>query len=107
MKQLIVFCLAGLLMACSSDKSINDGQLVPGQLTCEYLENPSVVDHSQPRLSWINVAGKDGYVTVPEKPGVGVELNEEVVKEHLYKGEELFAPTEEWDKRRSWDRQWS
>jgi L-alanine-DL-glutamate epimerase-like enolase superfamily enzyme len=50
---------------------------------------------------------KDGYVTVPEKPGVGVELNEEVVKEHLQKGEELFAPTEEWDQRRSWDRQWS
>jgi len=50
---------------------------------------------------------KDGYVHVPEKPGVGVELNEEVVKEHLKKGEELFAPTEEWDERRSWDRQWS
>ncbi len=50
---------------------------------------------------------KEGYVRVPEKPGVGVELNEEVVKEHLKQGEELFAPTEEWDKRRSWDRQWS
>lgn len=50
---------------------------------------------------------RDGYVTVPEKPGVGVELNEEVVKEHLRDGEELFAPTEEWNERRSWDRQWS
>jgi hypothetical protein len=50
---------------------------------------------------------QNGYVAVPEKPGVGVELNEEVVKEHLQKGEELFAPTEEWDQRRSWDRQWS
>ncbi len=50
---------------------------------------------------------KDGYVVVPEKPGVGLELNEEVVKEHLQKGEELFAPTEEWNDRRSWDRQWS
>ena len=50
---------------------------------------------------------KDGYVSVPEKPGIGVELNEEVVKEHLQKGEELFAPTEEWNARRSWDRQWS
>ena len=50
---------------------------------------------------------KEGYVKVPEKPGVGVELNEDVVKEHLGRGEELFAPTEEWDKRRSWDRQWS
>jgi len=50
---------------------------------------------------------KDGYVEVPEKPGVGLELNEEVVKEHLQKGEELFAPTEEWNEQRSWDRQWS
>jgi len=50
---------------------------------------------------------KDGYVTVPGKPGVGVELNEEAVREHLQKGEELFAPTEEWNERRSWDRQWS
>ena len=50
---------------------------------------------------------RDGYVQVPEKPGVGVELNEEAVREHLRRGEELFAPTEEWDQRSSWDRQWS
>jgi len=50
---------------------------------------------------------KDGYVEVPEKPGIGLELNEEVVKEHLHRDEELFAPTEEWNDRRSWDRQWS
>lgn len=50
---------------------------------------------------------KEGYVHVPDTPGVGVELNEEVVKEHLRSGEELFAPTEEWNERRSWDRQWS
>jgi len=50
---------------------------------------------------------KNGYVEVPEKPGVGLELNEEAVKEHLRKGEELFAPTEEWSEQRSWDRQWS
>ena len=50
---------------------------------------------------------KDGFVEVPEKPGVGLELNEEAVKEHLRKGEELFAPTDEWTEHRSWDRQWS
>ena len=50
---------------------------------------------------------EDGHVAVPEKPGVGVELNEEVVREHLRRGEELFAPTEEWNERRSWDRLWS
>jgi len=50
---------------------------------------------------------KNGYVEVPDKPGVGLELNEDAVMEHLRKGEELFAPTEEWNEKRSWDRQWS
>ena len=50
---------------------------------------------------------RNGYVQVPDKPGVGLELNEEAVKEHLRKDEELFAPTDEWNEQRSWDRQWS
>jgi L-alanine-DL-glutamate epimerase-like enolase superfamily enzyme len=48
-----------------------------------------------------------GFVKVPEKPGLGIELNEEVVKAHLVKGTQLFAPTPEWDTDRSWDRLWS
>ncbi len=31
-------------------------QIKPTQLTCEYSENPSVVDIVQPRLAWINLA---------------------------------------------------
>jgi L-alanine-DL-glutamate epimerase-like enolase superfamily enzyme len=50
---------------------------------------------------------QNGYVKVPEKPGIGVELNEEVVKEFLVKGEKLFAPTSEWNEIRAWDRLWS
>lgn len=50
---------------------------------------------------------QNGYVKVPEKPGIGVELNEEVVKEFLVKGEKLFAPTPEWNEIRAWDRLWS
>ena len=50
---------------------------------------------------------QNGYVTVPEKPGIGVELNEEVIKEFLVKGEKLFAPTPEWNEIRAWDRLWS
>ena len=50
---------------------------------------------------------QNGYVKVPEKPGIGVELNEEVVKEFLVEGEKLFAPTPEWNEIRSWDRLWS
>lgn len=50
---------------------------------------------------------KDGFVKVPETPGLGVELNDEAVKEHLRDDSEFFAPTPEWDEIRSWDRIWS
>lgn len=50
---------------------------------------------------------KDGFVKVPETPGLGVDLNDEVIREHLRKGEKYFAPTQEWDKDQSWDRTWS
>lgn len=48
-----------------------------------------------------------GFALVPEAPGLGIDLNEEVVKEHLKEGEKYFAPTDEWNERNSWDRQWS
>ena len=48
-----------------------------------------------------------GYIRVPEKPGLGITLNEEVVKQHLLPGTGYFEPTTEWDKERSWDRLWS
>ncbi len=39
---------------------------------------------------------QNGYIQVPDTPGLGVELNEEVVKEHLrYPG--YFEPTPEFD----------
>ena len=34
------------------------GKIKPTKLTCEYLENPSVVDVVRPRLAWINIAGE-------------------------------------------------
>ncbi len=49
-----------------------------------------------------------GFAVVPDSPGLGVELNEEVVKKHLDpEHNAYFAPTPEWDKDRSWDRLWS
>jgi L-alanine-DL-glutamate epimerase-like enolase superfamily enzyme len=48
-----------------------------------------------------------GSAVVPDSPGLGVELNEEVVKQHLRPGSSYFAPTPEWDKERSNDRLWS
>jgi len=50
---------------------------------------------------------QDGHITVPEKPGLGVELNEDVVKEHMKKGTKYFAPTDEWNTVDSADRLWS
>lgn len=49
-----------------------------------------------------------GFVRVPDKPGLGVELNEEGAKKFLRKGEQQwFAPTADWDKGDSHDRTWS
>jgi len=50
---------------------------------------------------------KQGYASVPSTPGLGVELNLDVVKQHLMRGEECFGPTNEWDTRDSGDRLWS
>lgn len=47
-----------------------------------------------------------GFITVPQKPGLGVTLNDEVVKQHL-REPGYFEPTPEWDKERSHDRLWS
>lgn len=48
-----------------------------------------------------------GFINVPDRPGLGVTLNEEVVKEHLVPGTGYFEPTTQWDKEHSVDRLWS
>ena len=52
---------------------------------------------------------KDGFVTVPDKPGLGIDsLNEELIAEHIhekYKGQ--WEPTTEWDNEWANDREWS
>jgi L-alanine-DL-glutamate epimerase-like enolase superfamily enzyme len=51
---------------------------------------------------------QNGYIAVPEAPGLGFEINEDVVNEHLISGDAGFAePTALWDTERSWDRLWS
>jgi L-alanine-DL-glutamate epimerase-like enolase superfamily enzyme len=51
---------------------------------------------------------KKGFAPVPSSPGLGIELNEEVLKQHLHpKDKSFFAPTEEWNEKRSHDRTWS
>ena len=46
-----------------------------------------------------------GFAVLPDRPGLGVEPNEEVIRQHLEGG--YFEPTPEWDAERSWDRLWS
>lgn len=68
----------------------------------------SLEHHAVDNKDWENlVSGIDkplvenGYVTVPDTPGLGVDLVDEVVEEYLVPGTELFAPTEEWNEVRS------
>jgi L-alanine-DL-glutamate epimerase-like enolase superfamily enzyme len=48
----------------------------------------------------------DGFVELPNRPGIGFELNEEVARKHAGKYG-FFEPTPEWDVEQSWDRTWS
>ncbi len=50
---------------------------------------------------------QNGYINVPEAPGLGAEPVYEMLQKYLIEGEELFAPTPEWNQIRSWDRTWS
>jgi L-alanine-DL-glutamate epimerase-like enolase superfamily enzyme len=78
-------------------------------------ENVLALEHHSVDVGWWEdlVTGvekplhKDGFARVPEGPGLGIELNLDVVKEHLERGQELFAPTDEWNRERSNDRLWS
>ena len=47
-----------------------------------------------------------GYIAVPDAPGLGITLNDEVFKQHLLVPG-YFEPTPEWNNERSWDRSWS
>jgi L-alanine-DL-glutamate epimerase-like enolase superfamily enzyme len=50
-----------------------------------------------------------GFANIPlDAPGFGIELNDDVVKQHLEPGSEgYFLPTPEWDKSNSSDALWS
>jgi L-alanine-DL-glutamate epimerase-like enolase superfamily enzyme len=54
-----------------------------------------------------NALVEKGFAIVPDAPGLGVEVNVDVVKQHLRPNSGLFLPTPEWDTMRSNDRPWS
>ena len=81
--------------------------------------------HSVDNPWWNNVVNlvdqdgpiiKDGYVTVSDAPGLGIDLNEDVVKERLAKPSNkrhdiypdgVFEETSRWDDLDAHDRVWS
>ncbi|TGR75209.1 mandelate racemase/muconate lactonizing enzyme family protein, partial [Mesorhizobium sp. M2D.F.Ca.ET.223.01.1.1] len=52
---------------------------------------------------------KDGFVTVPDRPGLGIDdVVDEVISQHLQPGVTgIWQSTEHWDNEYSWDRTWS
>jgi L-alanine-DL-glutamate epimerase-like enolase superfamily enzyme len=78
-------------------------------------ENFVALEHHSVDVPWWEdlVTGIDrplnrrGFAEVPDRPGLGVELNEAVIREHLAPGEGYFDPTPEWNEMRSNDRLWS
>lgn len=77
-------------------------------------ENFLVLENHSVDVPWWNdlVDGPDkpiireGFIAVPDAPGLGVALNDEVVRQHLAEPG-YFEPTPEWNAERSWDRLWS
>jgi L-alanine-DL-glutamate epimerase-like enolase superfamily enzyme len=76
------------------------------------LEHHSVDDDWWEKL--VKVTGKQpmitkGFANVPlDAPGLGIELNDDVMKQHLHpSSKDYFKPTPEWNDKRSHDRLWS
>ncbi|MGC9395173.1 MAG: mandelate racemase/muconate lactonizing enzyme family protein [Anaerolineae bacterium] len=75
------------------------------------LENHSV-DHPEWNdfvVGLPNPLIQDGYIQVPETPGLGfTDVNEEMLRTQIDLDQPgYFEPTAEWDNEKSWDRLWS
>lgn len=79
-------------------------------------ENFIALEHHHVDVSWWDdlatglpkPAIQDGFMTVPDAPGLGVELNEEAIREHISeKDPGYFESTDAWNELRSHDRLWS
>jgi len=92
-----VSCMANVHCAAATQNFLaleNHSLDVPwwSSMVQEYTKTP-IVNH--------------GWIEVPDRPGLGVTLNDDVVRQHLAPGTGYFEPTPAWDKERSWDRLWS
>jgi L-alanine-DL-glutamate epimerase-like enolase superfamily enzyme len=73
-------------------------------------------NHSADIANWSNLVDglqkpivQDGYITVPETPGLGfTDLNLEACREFLHPDDpDVFAATDTWSRERAHDRLWS
>jgi L-alanine-DL-glutamate epimerase-like enolase superfamily enzyme len=92
-----VSCMANVHCAAATQNFLaleNHSLDIPwwSSLTEEYAKTPVV---------------SQGWIAVPDRPGLGVTLNEDEVRRHLAPGSGYFEPTPQWDQERSWDRLWS
>jgi gluconate/galactonate dehydratase len=66
--------------------SAHVGTAIPNALAVEY--------HSYELGWWGDLVEEtvieDGYITIPEEPGLGVTLDMDAVAEHMVEGDELF-----------------
>jgi L-alanine-DL-glutamate epimerase-like enolase superfamily enzyme len=79
-------------------------------------ENFIALEHHSLDIPWwssmvtVNGGGSlfdNGFGVPPNAPGLGIDVHEEVVREHLRPNSGLFEPTTEWDAVPSNDRLWS
>ena len=98
--------MAGSPIACMA--AIHCAAAVQNILAVEY--------HSSDIAWWNDIAVgiehpliKDGFVTVPDKPGLGIEsLNEKLIAQHIHeKYPRQWVDTDDWDNEWSNDRIWS
>lgn len=113
-----ILLIISIFFACNSNQQ--SGLLKPISLTCEYIENPSVVDVRQPRLAWINDARKGARgqkqtayqvrvastETLLENPDLwdGKKVDSEQSNRVEYAGKPLESMDECWWQVRVWDK---
>jgi alpha-L-rhamnosidase len=119
-KKIFIIVLGGLFLGifmytgCERQSTIN-----PEQLTCEYLNDPQVVDVLQPRLSWINigtsgirgqeqkawqirVATSEENLESPDLWDSGKQRSDQSTRV-IYEGKPLSSGQECWWQVRVWD----
>ena len=85
--------------------------------TAAAIQNVMAVEFHSVDVPWWNDLAigienplfKDGFVDVPNKPGLGIDdLNDELIAEHIHdKYPGLWEPTTQWDDEWANDREWS